>query len=204
MKNKSIIRGMGLLAILSTIGYILTINQTNRIIYGWSGLTATVLVGPAFIGVYLYVKNDQNEKLAKWAIIFLMAGLPLVAGIYVIAFLEAVLEAGIYDGAVDTMIMVVMDGGSFLTFGISGILFSLAIRRGTSLPRWFFQWLGIAAGILGLFWFGFLWLPGFLPGQIGFMIPRVGAALSLIWQFGLGVFMVAKPLKQIRVSSARL
>jgi len=189
MKDKKYIRSLGLLAILSTIGYILTLNQSNRIIYGWSGLIATVLAGPAYVGVYMYIKNAENEKLTKLGLLFMMAGLPLVAGIYVIAFIDAVLGAGIYDGAVDLINFATINGGSFLTFGISGLLLSLASKRGTNLPAWL-QWLGIVAGILGLFWFGFYWIPGFFPGQIGFFIPVVGMILSLLWQLTLGVFML--------------
>jgi len=189
MTNKKYIRGLGLLAILSTIGYILTLNQANRIIYGWSGLIATVLAGPAYVGVYLYMKNAENEKLTKLGLLFMMAGLPLVAGIYVIAYIDAVFSAGIYEGAINMMNLATINGGSFLTFGVSGLLLSLASKRGTNLPGWL-QWLGIVAGVLGLFWFGFYWIPGFSPGQIGFFVPVAGMILSLFWQLILGVFML--------------
>ena len=189
MKDKKYIQILGLLAILSTIGYILTLNQANRIIYGWSGLIATVLAGPAYVGVYLYLKNEENGKLAKFGLLFMMAGLPFVAGIYVIAYIEALFSTGIYDGAINAMNLATINGGSFLTFGVSGLLLSLASKRGTNLPGWL-QWLGIVAGVLGLFWFGFYWVPGFFPGQIGFIIPMAGMILSLLWQLTLGVFML--------------
>jgi len=188
MNNKFFIKLAGLLAILSTVGYVLTINRADRVLYGWAGLIATVLAGPAYMGVYLFLKNDENARLAKLGTYLMMAGLPLVAGIYVTAYIEAVLNAPVYDGAIDLMNIVNMDGGSFLTFGVGGIFLSLASRR-TTLPGWF-QWLGIVAGILGLFWFGFNWMPGFKQGDIGFFIPIIGMMLSLIWQLLLGVYML--------------
>ena len=143
MNNKFFIKLAGLLAILSTVGYVLTINRADRVLYGWAGLIATVLAGPAYMGVYLFLKNDENARLAKLGTYLMMAGLPLVAGIYVTAYIEAVLNAPVYDGAIDLMNIVNMDGGSFLTFGVGGIFLSLASRR-TTLPGWF-QWLGIVA-----------------------------------------------------------
>jgi len=152
-------------------------------------LLGTVLAGPAYVGVYLFLKNDENEMNSKLGTFFMMLGLPLVAGIYVMAYVDAVLDAGVYDGAADVMNLLTIDGGSFLTFGVGGLFLALASRRGTSLPGWF-QWLGIVAGILGFFWIAFFWVPGFLPGQIGFFVPMVGMVLSLIWQLALGIFML--------------
>ena len=189
MGRKTFLRILGLFAILSTLGYVLTLNQSNRVIYGWSGLIATVLAGPAYVGVYLFLKNPQNENLSRWGLLFMMAGLSLVAGIYVIAYIEALFGVDVYGGTADAINMATINGGSVLTFGISGLLYSLASMRDTAVPRWH-QLLGVIAALLGITWIFFFWAPGFAPGQIGFFIPVAGMILSLIWQLFLGIFMI--------------
>jgi hypothetical protein len=188
ISNEAFIKSAGLLAILSTVGYALTLHNADRVFYAWAGLIATVLAGPAYVGAYLFLKNDENETLARLGIFLMMTGLPLVAGIYVCAYVDAILDVDVYRSAAGVMILIAINGGSTLSYGLGVLFLSLASRR-TALPRWF-QWLGIVSGTLGLFWIGFHWLPHFKDGEIGFFIPVVGLLLSLVWQLILGVHML--------------
>jgi len=54
--NNNFIRLAGLLAILSTVGFALTLNNADRVFYAWAGLSATVLTGPAYLGAILEVE----------------------------------------------------------------------------------------------------------------------------------------------------
>ncbi len=188
INKKTFIKSAGLLAILSAIGFGLTLSTPDRVFYAWTGLSGAVLAGPAYMGVYMFLENDKNASIVNLAAFLMMAGLPLVAGIYLFAYVDAILEIGIYQSEVGNMILLAIDGGSSLTYGAGLVFFSIASRR-TTLPEWF-SWLGIVSGILGMFWLGFFWAPGFAEGEIGFWIPVVGLMLALIWQIILGVFML--------------
>ena len=99
ISNEAFIKSAGLLAILSTVGYALTLHNADRVFYAWAGLIATVLAGPAYVGAYLFLKlflkNDENETLARLGIFLMMTGLPLVASIYVFAYVDAILDVDV-------------------------------------------------------------------------------------------------------------
>jgi len=165
-------------------------------LYGWLGLIGLVLAIPFTYGLFLLARGAFNH--AWLGAVGMWSGLIVLFPAYVLNILVASKLAPLFTdlgGSAADPLYVVYETysglgsilflfGSLLTFSLAPWLFSIALLRTRTAPRWI-GWLGVFSGVTGLTWAGLLLdSPGALAA-----IWAINAFANIIWMVAVGVTM---------------
>lgn len=196
MSGQGFVKVGGLATILSAILFGVTYFISDRSLFAWIGLAGSIVIIPAILAVWGFIITDDNGLELAVAVTSMLTGLFLRAGIYLIALMKVYLEANFTEPHIKDAVYATLHSsrfmtvnvGSFLFFGLAGVLLGYAELKGDTLPIEH-ALLGIIAGIVNLTWLGLYEISFLKPGTITFNIPYIGLALFIIWQLILGVVM---------------
>ncbi len=174
----------GLLYFISGLLYVgASVFLSNRVLYAFLGLGATVLLVLSIRTVGTYMQPDAEQKALKYGVWAMLVGVPFLIGIYGTAYVQAV--ATIPESTANILNLVTILVGSTLTYGVAPALIAYSGLRHSLVPRWL-SWVGFIGGLFGLLWAGWVWaIP---PENILFLLPSV--LLTYIWQLGMGVLFM--------------
>jgi len=197
LSGQGFVKVGGFATILSAILFGVTYFISDRSLFAWIGLAGSIVIIPAILAVWGFIMTDDNGLELTIAATSLLTGLFLRAGIYLNALMKVYLEANFSEPHIKDAVFATLHSsrfmtvnvGSFLFFGLAGVLLGYAELKGDS-PPIEHALLGIIAGIVNLTWLGLYEISFLQPGTLTFNIPYVGLALFIIWQLILGVVMI--------------
>ncbi|MDU8886243.1 DUF4386 family protein [Yeosuana sp. MJ-SS3] len=174
-------------------------NNGMMLLYGWPGLTATMLMIPLFY--YVHKINEKNKSLSKSFLIMSLIGVVfvLIAYLFHLAFTyfhapiyqqlgpnEQLAFNGVFKSMVGIQDMFWLGGDIFAFLGIA-FLAILSLKE-RILPKWMIIWVAIAGISAAVGSFNFL--PVYKPNPVLEAMFMGGFLLFTLWEIMIGILLI--------------